>query len=196
MSCPAVRLAFTGALIGAVAACGLAAPARAAPAAWSVDKAASRIGFRSSFGGDAVTGAFTRWDAQILFDPKALAGSKVAVSIDPASAATGDRDHDGALPTADWFDTAHFPRASFTASSFKDLGGGRYLALGVLSIRGVAKPLALPFTLSITGDQARMTSQVSINRSAFGVGRGQFASADTVPLEVGVVISLTAKRAR
>lgn len=196
-STPAFRLAFVGALVVAMVCGGLAAPvSAAAPEAWIVDKAASLIGFRSSFGGAAVNGAFTRWDAQIRFDPKALADSRVTVTIDPASAATGDKDHDGALPTADWFDVAHFPRASFTASAFKDLGGGHYLALGALSIRGVMKSMALPFTLSITGDQAKMTSQVSVNRSVFGVGRGQFASADTVPLQVGVEISLTAKRAR
>ncbi len=173
----------------------LAAPATAAPPAWTVDKAASRLGFRSSFGGEAVQGAFRRWDAQISFDPKALAASKAVVTVDMASAATGDQSHDQALPTADWFDVAHFPRATFTTTSFKDLGGGRYQALGTLSLRGVAKPMVLPFTLTLAGNQAKMTGAVGINRSAFGVGQGQFKSAETVPFNVTVDIALTARRA-
>ncbi len=184
----------TGAALAA-ACIGLALPAAAASASvWTVDKAASRIGFRSSFGGQAVEGAFRRWDAQIQFDPKALAASRVLVTVDAASAATGDASKDEALPTADWFDTAHFPRATFAASSFKDLGGGRYQAFGTLTLRGVAKPVVLPFTLAITGAQARMTGQVALNRSVFGVGKGQFASAETVPFEVAVTVAVAARR--
>ena len=168
--------------------------ASAAPAAWTLDKAASRIGFKSSFGGMAIDGTFRRWDAQIQFDPKALATSRVLVTVDVASAATGDPSHDEALPTADWFDVAHFPRATFTAASFKDLGGGRYQALGTLSVKGVARPVVLPFTLVITGAQAKMNGQLSVNRNTFGVGKGQFASAETVPFAVAVTVAVTAKR--
>jgi polyisoprenoid-binding protein YceI len=183
---------------GAVAAAciGLALPAAAAAPAWTVDKTASRIGFKSSFGGQAVQGTFRRWDAQIQFDPKALAGSRVLVTVDIASAATGDSGKDEALPTADWFDAARFPRATFAASSFKDLGGGRYQAIGTLSLKGVARPIVLPFTLAISGAQARMNGQVVLNRSAFGVGKGQFASAETVPLEVAVTVAVAARRGR
>jgi polyisoprenoid-binding protein YceI len=112
------------------------------------------------------------------------------------SAATGDPGRDQALPTGDWFDAARYPRATFTTTSFKDLGGGRYQAQGVLSLRGVSRPITLPFTLSIAGDLAKMTSVFSVNRSLFGVGRGQFKSAETVPLEVTVNVALTARKAR
>jgi polyisoprenoid-binding protein YceI len=173
---------------------GMALPAAAAAPAWTVDKAASRIGFTSSFGGQTVQGTFRRWDAQIQFDPKALATSRVVATIDVASAATGDSSKDESLPTADWFDAAHFPRASFAASSFKDLGGGRYQAIGTLTLKGVARPVTLPFTLVITGAQARMQGQVALNRSAFGVGKGQFASAETVPFQVAVTVAVAAKR--
>ena len=172
-----------------------AAPAGAAPAHWTVDKTASSLTFKSSFGGDAFQGAFRHWDADIVFDPKALAGSKVVVTVEPGSASTGDSGRDEAIPGSDWFDVAHFPRATFASQSFKDLGGGRYEAAGVLTIRGIAKPMVLPFTLAITGGVAKMTSQIAVNRNAFGVGQGQFKSAETVPLDVALNISLTARRA-
>jgi polyisoprenoid-binding protein YceI len=178
----------------AVAAAVAGGTARAAPAAWTLDKAASRLTFKSSFAGAAVQGGFKRWDAQIQFDPKELAASKAVVTIDVGSAATGNADKDQALPTADWFNAARFPKASFVARSFKDLGGGRYQALGDLTIRGVTKPLAFPFTLAITGDEAKMNGQAIVNRSLFGVGQGQFASAETVPFNVTVGIVLVARR--
>ena len=187
---PAVAAAVVGLL--AVAADAHAA----APARWTVDKAASRLGFSAAFAGQAVRGVFRRWDADIAFDPKALAASKATVTVQVASAATGDASKDEALPTADWFDAAHFPRATFTTTAIKDLGGGRYQATGTLSLRGQTRPINLPFTLAITGDQARMTGSAVVNRSAFGVGQGQFKGADTVPFNVTVEIALVAHKAK
>ena len=171
----------------------LAAPAFAAPSAWAVDPS-SKLTFTGAMSGQAFNGTFRRWSAQIAFDPKALAASKVAVSVDVASASTGDADRDTALPTDDWFAAAKFARASFVSRSFRDLGGGKYEADGDLTLRGVTKPVALPFTLTIAGDTARMNGAVVLNRAAFGVGQGKWATADTVDTQVAVTIALTAHR--
>ena len=193
----ALCLGLGGAAVAADAKKAAPAPAAAkgAAAAWTVDKANSKIRFRSAFSGTAFEGGFAKWDAQIAFDPKNLAGSKAVVSVDLASAGTGDSDRDSTLPTADWFNVPKFPRAVFTTTAFKDLGGGKYEAAGTLSLLGVTKPVTLPFTLAITGDTAKMSGQVVLNRSQFGVGQGQFAAADTVPFEVTVPITVVAKRA-
>lgn len=173
------------------------APAYAAPAQnWAVDKGASKIGFASSFDGTAFSGGFQRWDAAIRFDPNNLAGSSVLVNIDVASAATGDSGRDSALPGADWFNAKASPKATFQSSSFKALGGGRYQAIGTLTIRGVSKPLTLPFSLAITGDTAKMNATVGVNRLAFGVGQGKWKTTGVVPNSVNVTIAVTAKKAK
>ena len=174
------------------------APAMAAPAAvaaWSVNAAASKLSFQSSVGGAGFTGQFNRWTADIHFDPKKLAASSVLVKVDMASAKTGDGDRDSALPGADWFNTSRFAQASFACRTFKDLGGGRFAAMGTLTMRGVSRPLTLPFQLTIAGNQAKMNGTTTINRSQFGVGQGQFAGADTVPFDVHLTVSLVARRA-
>lgn len=174
-----------------------AAPAFAAPApAWTVDKAASKVAFSSSFDGGAFTGSFRKWDAVIRFDPNNLAGSSVTATFDMSSAATGDQARDQSLPDADWFNAGAFPQATFMATSFKALGGGRYQAIGTLTLRGVTKPLTLPFSLVITGDTAKMSSSVGLNRLAFGVGQNEWKTTEVVPGTVTVNISLTAKRAK
>jgi len=181
----------------AIAALAVAAPVLAAPApapVWTVDRAASRVGFSSAFDGAAFTGSFRRWDAAIRFDPANLAGSSVTASFDMTSATTGDADRDSALPTNDWFAAARFPKATFTANTFKALGGGRYQAIGDLTLRGVSRPLTLPFSLVITGDTARLNASVALSRLAFGVGQGEWANTAVVPATVTVNISLTAKR--
>ena len=174
----------------------LASSAMAGPApSWTVDVANSKLGFRGAMNGDAFNGVFRRWSAQIAFDPKNLAASKAVVSVDVASAATGDADRDQAMPTADWFSAQTQPRATFAATAFKDLGGGKYQASGDLTIRGVKKPVVLPFTLAISGDTAKMNGALVLNRTAFGIGQGQWKTGDVVATEVTVNVALTAHRA-
>lgn len=179
-------------------ACALVSPLAAfcaAPPAWIVDKAASSLRFTSSMAGESFTGAFRRWDADIRFDPANLPASSVSATVDAASAATGNPDRDQALPTATFLDAPTFPKATFVAHHFTALGGNRYQADGVLTLRGVSKPLALPFTLTIQGGQARMTGQVAINRLAFGVGQGEWKAVTTIPAAVTVSVAITARRA-
>jgi polyisoprenoid-binding protein YceI len=173
-----------------------ASTAAAAPARWTVDPA-SRLAFQGHMNGDAFNGVFRRWSANIVFDPKALAASKAVVSVDMTSVGpTGDADRDQALPGDDWLAVHHYPTATFTTSSIKDLGGGRYQAAGDLAIRGVHRSVVLPFTLAITGDTARMNGQLVLNRTAFGIGQGQWRTPDVVDSNVTVVIALSAHRAR
>ena len=179
-------------LVLAVIAALAPALALAAPPTWTVDKAASKLGFSTSVSGAALNGAFRSWDAVIHFDPNDLAHSDVAVTVDIASAATGNGDADASLPDQDWLWTSHFPRATFVAKSFRATGPGRYEAAGVLTVRGVAKPLTLPFTLAITGRAAKMNAQVALNRLAFGVGQGEWKATDTVPATVSVNVALAA----
>lgn len=169
----------------------------AAPApSWTVDRAASAIRFTSSLNGQGFSGAFRRWDTAIRFDPANLAGSSVTASIDVASAATGDADRDQALPTPTFFSAAKFPRAIFTANSFRSLGANHYQAVGQLSLRGVSKPLTLPFTLAITGSKANMTASLAFNRLAFGVGQDEWQKTDVLPANVTLSIAIAATRAK
>jgi polyisoprenoid-binding protein YceI len=172
-----------------------ATPALAAPApSWIVDKSHSKIGFSASMNGQPINGAFNRYDTRISFDPANLPGSSVTAVIDIASAATGDATRDQSLPTPDWFNVRAFPRATFKSTGFKALGGGRYVAAGTLTIRGVSRPANLPFQLAIAGKQARMNGSLTIDRRWFGVGQGQFAGTEAVAANVRVNVSLSARQ--
>lgn len=175
----------------------LSTPALAAPAqapTWTVNKQVSKLGFSGTMNGQPFAGIFRHWDAAIRFDPKSLGTSSVTAVIDMGSAKTGDQTRDEALPTADWFAAAAFPRATFTSSQFKDLGGGRYQAIGTLAIRNVKRPVVMPFTLKIAGNVATMQGVLSVDRRLFGVGQGQFATGDTVATAVRINVNVTAKK--
>jgi polyisoprenoid-binding protein YceI len=139
-----------------------------------------------------VKGRFNSWKADILFGPEALDKSKVTVTVDMSSAKTGDDQRDASLPSADWFDTATHPKAVFTATKFEKTAEGAYVAHGTLDLRGVKKPVDLPFKLKIVGDKAQMSGATSLDRTLFGVGQGEFTATDQVPAKVAVRVQLNA----
>jgi polyisoprenoid-binding protein YceI len=154
----------------------------------------STLNFTASWAGDAIEGQFKRWTADILFSPEALDRSKLTVSIDMSSAATGDDQRDSSLPSDDFFAVAAHPKATFTASKFRKTGEGKFVADGTLDLRGVKKPLSLPFTLKIDGDTATARGVTTLDRTAFGVGQGEWASTDQIGGKVKVNFAITAKR--
>ncbi|OXE36654.1 MAG: cytochrome B [Phenylobacterium zucineum] len=158
---------------------------------WVTSKDSS-LGFALSWGGEPIAGRFDKFTADIVFGPGALKASRVKVVIDLASAVTGDPQRDQSLPTADWFDTATHPQAIFTAERFEKTGQGRFTAHGKLSLRGVTRPVDLPFRLRIEGDKAHMSGVTTIDRTVFGVGQGEWKATDQIPAEVKVSVQLTA----
>ncbi len=163
------------------------------PVAWKV-LGGSNLNFATAWSGEAVAGRFDRWTADILFSPEALERSKVKVSIDLASVKSGDEQRDASLPSSDWFDVGVHPKATFTAERFTKTGEGRFIAHGRLSLRGVSRPLDLPFRLKIVGDRAEVSGVTSLDRTAFGVGQGEWANTDQIPAKVIVRVALKARR--
>ncbi len=171
----------------------LAAPGAMA-ASWKVDPAKSVLGFAGAQSGTPFQGRFTKWQADIDFDPANPAAGHAHVTIDMASATTGDAQKDQSLPQSDWFNVAGFPQAVFDATGFRSKGGNAYEAVGSLSIRGVKKDVVLPFTFEGQGDQGHATGRLDILRNDYGVGQGEWSSGEIVALAVAITLDLHATR--
>jgi len=116
------------------------------------------------------------------------------VTVDLASADTGDGQRDDSLKGSDFFDTAAHPTATFAARDVRHLHGDRYEARGTLDLRGVSGPSLLRFTLRMDGDRARVNGTARIDRTAFGVGQGEWAATDAIAAGVDVAFAFTATR--
>lgn len=166
----------------------------AAAADWRVDPTHSRLGFSGTQQGGTFEGRFERWSAQIRFDPKALQNSAFDVRIEVASIDTGSRERDQYLPQKEWLDASTYPTAHFRASAFSARDGEEYLAHGQLTLRGVTRPVELRFRWAEQGERAELHGQASLDRTAFGVGQGEFADTDVVGREVRVSVDLVLRR--
>ena len=163
---------------------------------WTVDKAASKLAWSTTFQGEAINGGFSGYSAQIAFDPDKLDQSHVKVAIDLGSVASGDNDRDGTLKSDQFFNIASFPKATYEASKFTKTDASHFVAHGKLSLHGVTKALDLPFSLTIKSGVADMSGTADLDRTAFSVGSGDYAKTDAIPAVVKVAITLKAHAAK
>ena len=170
-------------------------PAATGPGAWTVDEEASSLIFTGRHETEDFTGRFGRFGATIVLDPENLADASIDAVIALRSADAGTADRNDSLPEPDWFDVVRYPRATFTSKDITRTGPQDYQAVGMLSMKGVDRPLTLPFTLVIEGDRATADASVTLDRTQFGVGTGAYGTPDIVANEVGVQIHIEADRA-
>jgi polyisoprenoid-binding protein YceI len=172
----------------------LALPGAAGATDYAVQQGASTLGFGDTFQGQGFDGRFGKWTAAISYDPADLAASRFDVTVDLASARTGDDDRDGALPGPDFFDTAKYPQAHFVTTGFRSVGG-KVVADGQLTLRGVTKPVSLAVDFKPQGGHATLDVSATLKRLDFDVGGGQYADTSVIGADVKVSahLVLTAK---
>ena len=162
---------------------------------WTVDPAQSEISFSGTHAGNEFTGKFGTWTAEIAFDPARLEQSKVLVTIDTASAATGDKTYDGSLPSPEWLGPKAFPTATFESKTFRQTGDSTYEVDGTLTLKGVAQDIALPFSLTTEGDKTVMEATTSLDRLLYQVGVASDPKAEWVSKDITVAIKVSATKA-
>ena len=163
----------------------LGALANVADAADYTVGAGSTLGFTASFQGEDFDGSFGKFDAAIRYDAANLGSSKFDVTIDLASARTGDSDRDASLPDSDFFDVAKFPQARFTSSGFREAGSAVF-ADGTLTLKGIDKPVSLAIRFVPNASGATLDVTTKLKRLDFNVGSGEFADTSTIGNEVKV----------
>lgn len=168
---------------------------RAESTNWKIIADQSSLTFSATQVGQAFTGKFNSFEADIRFDPADLANSYVLATIDMGSVDTDDSQRNAALPSPDWFASRRFPAAKFEAKAFTAIANGEYEARGTLTIKGIEKSVLLPFSLEIESDRARMQGELVIVRTDYGVGQGQWQSVQWVGAEVKVFVDISATRA-
>ena len=173
----------------AVAASGAEASVAETSGNWRVVE--GTLGFTVQQMGTDVAGSFASWTADIRFDEAVVDGShgSVSVIIDTASLTLGSVTKQAL--EAEFFDVTSRPKASFTADILPGPAG--YVAEGTLTLRGVAQPITLPFTLKISGTQARMLGTVTLDRRDFGMG-ASYGDEASVGFGVVVTVDLVAER--
>ncbi len=161
--------------------------------AQKLEPTGSAISFTSKQMGVNVEGSFKKFDAQVAFDPKKPDGGKVSFNIDLTSVDIGDASTMAELKKPGWFDSARVPAASFTSTSAKALGAGKFEFAGNLVIKGISKPVTVPITLTQQGlpaGQTRADGSFVVKRLEYKVGDGDWNDVSLVANDVQVKVRL------
>lgn len=157
---------------------------------WQVQDGTLGLTIRQ-FGND-VTGQFGTWQAAITFDPAAegTTAGMVTVDVDIASLSLGTVRDQAMGP--DYFDVEQHPSARFEADILRE--GPGFVADGTLTLKGIAVPLRLPFSLMIDGASAEMTGSARLDRRDFQIGTGM-TDPGQLGFDVVITVGLNATRA-
>jgi polyisoprenoid-binding protein YceI len=167
--------------------------------AYNIDPAHSLIGFAvRHLEINWVEGRFKDFKGTINYDDKDITKSTVEFTAKIASIDTEVEARDKHLRTADFFDAEKYPEMTFKSTRVERKGKA-YVLHGDLTLRGVTKPVALPFT--VTGavkdpwgnTRFGVEAHTKINRRDFGVNYGNaFAGGLDVGNEVTIDLRLEA----
>jgi len=144
------------------------------------------------FVGSKVTGkhdgSFGNFSGQIDYagSPE---NSRVSITIKTDSITTDTPDLTKHLKTADFFDVAKYPEASFVSTAIKAGGenGATHTITGNLTLHGVTKAITFPATINVTPEAATVESSFSVNRKDFGIN---YAGAADNLIRDNVVLAL------
>lgn len=186
-------VAFAAAVLRGPPATGAASGTVATSAAgsWAVDRA-STIGFSGSNEGTEFHGRFTRWQADIRFDPQNPAGSTIAATVETASADDGVTLHNETLPQAEWFDVGKYPKSEFRATKIAAGEGGRYTIEGTLQIKDRTLPVS-GLSAVVENGALHITGKFDISRKDANLGMESDPTGDAVSINIGVDVNVIAK---
>jgi polyisoprenoid-binding protein YceI len=171
----------------------LAAPLASAAKDWQPDAKSSHLRFSGTQQGEAFGGEFTRFTAKVALDPGKPADTRIEAEIDVVSANTKNAERDETLATPDFFWAAKFPKAKFRTLSCKAGGAGKYDCEAELTIRDKTRKIAFPFTFAEAGGGATLKAEVTLDRTQFDVGTGEWADDGTIAHQVKVSVDLSLK---
>lgn len=143
-------------------------------ATWELDPENSSVEFVCMHVHSKVRGIFPQPAGTVMLDEETPAKSKIDATIDINLISTGVEERDTHLKSADFFDVARFPAATFVSTNVSRSNATSYSVTGNLTMHGVTKPVTLTVTLSppfnhAGGIRRGAEATASINRRDFGI---------------------------
>lgn len=180
-------------LIALVLAASAASAAFAAPVTYGIDPSHTLPRFEyNHMGFSEQLSRFDKATGTITLDRAAKTGS-VDITIDAKSVDTGSAEFNGHIQGEDFLDTAKYPTITFKSNSVKFNGDNVASVDGMLTIKGVTKPVTLnvqsfkcmPHPM-MRREACGATATATIKRSDFNAGKYAPLVSDEVTLTLPV----------
>jgi len=152
----------------------------------------SKVGFVAAKVTRSHQGSFKQFAGTIDLVANSIPDSRVTIDIETGSVVADDDQLTGHLKTADFFDVAKLPKATFVSTKIEpsNTGGATHTVTGNLELHGVKKSITFPATIQVTPDSVAVDAEFAINRKDFGI---VYAGKADDLIRDGVVIKLALK---
>ncbi|HEY8185737.1 MAG TPA: YceI family protein [Pyrinomonadaceae bacterium] len=134
-------------------------------------------------------GSFKQFSGKIELAPNSIPDSRVSVDIETASIVADDDQLTAHLKTADFFDVAKLPKATFVSTKIEPASGATHTVTGNLEMHGVKKSITFPATIQVNPDSVSVNAEFAINRKDFGIvyaGKADDLIRDEVVMKLNV----------
>ncbi len=119
----------------------------------------------SNFKFKSVKGTFSGMNGNLIFEESDIENAQFDICINSKSINTGNEKRDDHLKNADFFNVEKFPSICYT-STIVSYVNGQFITKGFLTLHGVTKEIAIPFTYNDNVFYGSFT----VNRFDYGVG--------------------------
>jgi len=175
-------------------------PAKAEPARYELDPDHITVAFLVDHLGYAkVLGMFRTVRGSYTFDEATAELGNLRIEVDTQSVFTNYAARDRHLKSAEFLNSAEFPRMVFTANGAKRTGDRTFEIPGQLELLGKSQPLTLDATLNKSGPSPidrvytmGVSARASFKRSSYGMTYG--VSNGWVGDEIPLIIEFEAQR--
>lgn len=140
---------------------------------------------------------FGNADGTLVYDAADVGKSSVEVTLPLSGLNSFTAKFDEHLRSADFFDAAKFPTATFKSTKVEAAGTNKLTVTGDLTVKGITKPVVLDVTVNGAGEHpmAKVPSvgfdaTTTIKRSDFGVGAYAPAVSDDVKVRITTEASI------
>ena len=117
-----------------------------------------------------VDAPFRKFSGTIHYDAANPTAASAVLSVDTGSFDIGDESYNAEVRKPAWFDSAHFPQATFRSTAIKAGAAGHFDATGTLTIKGKAQTITVAVTVLRSGKAEAYDGAFDLSRKAFGVG--------------------------
>ena len=142
-------------------------------------------GHKIDFKNAHVKGVFKSMNGSMDFNQSDMSKCKFSLKIPVTTISTGNAIMDKKAQTAEWFDSKKHPNISFVSSSVAK-SGAKYNITGTLNMKGVAKTITIPVSMSLAGTKITFTGSFTVNRITYGVGK----KSENVPDNLSITVTV------
>lgn len=144
----------------------------------------SHIGFKVKSFGIHVDGQFKEFEITVKLDTLLLTESHIKARISVGSISTGIAKRDEHLRTKKFFNMEEQPFIQFESTDIERVDKTSFLAKGTLVVKGIQKPIAIPFFIEEVAGSKVLVSKFELNRLDYKVGSKNWTMGDIVKIAV------------